>query len=309
MRDYHLYELSTSEFEDLVIHICHRILGMGTLNFSEDTDGSRDGKFEGVANSFPSTASPWKGKFIVQAKRTANSVASCSSADFKTKIIDKEIPKLKKLKQGNELDNYILFTSRKLSAEAHATHVNYVKKEIGINNVEILGQEKISLYLTEHPDLVKICNLDRYRNPLRINADDVKQVITAFYQKRQKIDVKDETRFSFKHVKLDVKNELNKLSEQYFKYIQENSQSYFEQITMFLKNPINKEITEYYYNVCDEIKGKTTIRRNEFAQFEEIFEYLYDFVLQECRELQKIRRFVNVFLHYMYCNCDIGEKC
>ena len=309
MRDYRLYELSSSEFEDLVIHICHRILGMGTLNFSEGPDGGRDGKFEGVANSFPSNASPWNGKFIVQAKRNANSVASCSSADFKTKIIDKEIPKLKKLKQNNELDNYILFTSRKLSAEAHVTHVNYVKKEIGIDNVEILGQEKICLYLTEHSDLVKICNLDRYRNPLRINADDVKQVITAFYQKRQEIDVKDEARFSFKHVKLDEKNELNKLSEQYFKYIQENSQSYFEQITKFLKNPINKEFTEYYYNICDEIKSKITVRRDEFAQFEEIFEYLYDFILQGCPELEKIRRFVNVFLHYMYCNCDIGEKC
>lgn len=309
MRDYRLYELSSSEFERLVIHICHRILGMGTLNFSEGPDGGRDGKFEGVANSFPSNTSPWKGKFIVQAKRTANPIASCSDADFMTKIIDIELPKLKKLKQNNELDNYLLFTTRKLSANAHSTHVNHIKKEVSIDNVEILGQEKICLYLTEHSDLVKICNLDRYRNPLRINADDVKQVITAFYQKRQKIDVKDETRFSFKHVKLDIKNELNKLSEQYFKYIQENSQSYFEQITMFLKNPINKEITEYYYNVCDEIKGKTTIRRNEFAQFEEIFEYLYDFILQECRELQKIRRFVNVFLHYMYCNCDIGEKC
>lgn len=309
MKDYRLYELSSTEFENLVIHICHRILGMGTLNFSEGPDGGRDGKFEGVANSFPSNASPWNGKFIVQAKRTANSVASCSSADFRTKIIDKEIPKLKKLKRNNELDNYILFTSRKLSAEVYVTRVNYVKKEIGINNVEILGQEKISLYLTEHSDLVKICNLDRYRNPLRINADDVKQVITAFYQKRQEIDVKDEARFSFKYVRLNEKNELNKLSELYLKYIQENSQSYFEQITEFLKNPINKEFTEYYYNICDEIKSKIAVRRNEFAQFEEIFEYLYDFILQGCPELQRIRRFVNVFLHYMYCNCDIGEKC
>lgn len=308
MRDYHLYELSSSEFENLVIHICHQVLGIGTLNFSAGPDGGRDGKFEGVANSFPSNASPWQGKFIVQAKSTANAVASCSQPDFKTKIVDKELPKLKKLKQNNELDNYILFTTRKLSAFAHSTHTDYIKNEVGIDNVEILGQEKICCYLTKHSDIVKICKLDRYRNPLRINADDVKQVITAFYQKKQKIDVKDETRFSFKHVKLDIKNELNKLSEQYFKYIQENSQSYFEQITTFLKNPINKEFTEYYYNVCDEIKGKITIRRNEFAQFEEIFEYLYDFVLQECPELQKTRRFVNVFLHYMYCNCDIGEK-
>lgn len=309
MRDYRLYELSSDEFENLVIHICHKILGIGTSNFSQGPDGGRDGKFEGTANCFPSNTNPWNGKFIIQAKRTANSIASCSDSDFKTKIIDKEIPKLKKLKKNNELDNYLLFTTRKLTANAHCEHINYIKKAVELNNVELIGMETITTYLNEYKDIVTICNIDRYRDPLRINAEDVKQVITAFHNNIQDIEVNNETRFSFKYLQLEEKNKLNKLSEKYFIYIQENSQSYFEQISAFLKNPINKEYTEYYYNICDEIKAKVTVRRSDFANFEEIFEYLYDFLLHSCPELKRIRRFVNVFLHYMYCNCDIGEKC
>ncbi len=69
MRDYHLHELSTQEFEALVIHICQKLLGNGTLNFSQGPDGGRDGKDEGTSNQYPSSASPWAGKFIIQAKK------------------------------------------------------------------------------------------------------------------------------------------------------------------------------------------------------------------------------------------------
>ena len=44
MKTYPLNELSTQEFENLVIAICEKILGIGTINFSEGPDGGQDGK-------------------------------------------------------------------------------------------------------------------------------------------------------------------------------------------------------------------------------------------------------------------------
>ena len=127
MRDYPLHELSAHDFENLIIIICEKILGIATINFSEGPDGGRDGFFEGTANNFPSQSKPWKGKFIIQAKRTLNQNASCSDADFKYLIENKEVPKIKKLCSSKtkiviiNLGQVVLFY---LSNEYHLSPVN-----------------------------------------------------------------------------------------------------------------------------------------------------------------------------------------
>jgi len=308
MRDYHLHELSTQEFEDLVVHICQKVLGIGTINFSEGPDGGRDGKFEGTSNQYPSVASPWTGKFIIQAKKTNNPNASCSQADFKTKILDKEILKVLLLKQNGEVDNYLIFTNRKLSADAHQEHTDYLKSKLGLSNISICGIEAITLWLNGNPNIVKTCHLEKFRDPLRIHSDDIKDVILAFYNDREQVAQGFDSKYSFDYISLDKKNELNKLSEEYFNYIKENSESSFNAVTAFLKKPINKQYADYYYNTIDELKGKIISRRSEFAKFEDIFEHLYDAILDKHSELRDSRALINVFLHYMYCNCDIGKK-
>jgi len=308
MRDYHLYELSTQEFEALVIHICQKVLGTGTVNFSEGPDGGRDGKFEGTANEYPSVASPWKGKFIIQAKKTNNSNASCSDADFKTTVLDKEIPKIEKLKKTGEVDNYLIFTNRKLSAGADNQQTNYLKGKLSLKNIAIFGVEVITTWLDASPAIVKACGLEKFRDPLKIHSDDIKDVIMAFYNDREQFATEFDSKYSFDYLSLEKKNELNKLSEEYFKYIKENSESSFNVITVFLKKPINKKYADYYYNTIDELKGKIITRRGEFSKFEEIFGHLYDAILDKHTELKESRALINVFLHYMYCNCDIGKK-
>jgi hypothetical protein len=66
MRSFPLYDLNDQEFEKLVVLICERILGSGTINFSTGADAGRDAKFTGKAQNFPSKTSPWEGKFIIK---------------------------------------------------------------------------------------------------------------------------------------------------------------------------------------------------------------------------------------------------
>src|SRR5690349_12565458 len=113
--DYRLELLNSSVFENLVNTICQKLLGMGVISFAPGKDGGRDGKFNGVAQKYPSEADRWNGKFIIQSKHTLNPIASCSQKDFETEIIDQEIPKLIKLKSNDEIDHYLLFTNRKYS--------------------------------------------------------------------------------------------------------------------------------------------------------------------------------------------------
>ena len=73
-------------------------------------------------------------------------------------------------------------------------------------------------------------------------------------------------------------------------------------------NPANDVLRDHYDNVADEFNNKITIHRHQFGAFEEVFELLYDEIVAAVPKLREKRRLINVFLHYMYFNCDIGEK-
>ena len=81
-RDDRLYELNDAEFEQLVVRICTRWLGEGVTPFATGKDGGRDGKFHGVANSFPSKNDPLSGHCVIQSKHVAAPNKSCSEKDF-----------------------------------------------------------------------------------------------------------------------------------------------------------------------------------------------------------------------------------
>lgn len=306
MKDYFLYELATDEFESLVNHICQNILGIGLISFCEGPDGGKDGKFEGTANHFPDESKPWSGKFIIQAKRTTKINASCSDPDF-DKLLDKEIPKMQVLKNSGELDNYIVFTNRKLSANKQPHLEKKLRDGIGIYNVCIIGNETLGRYLDTSPQIVDLFGLNRFRNPLRIYPNDLKDLIVHFHENRVELIYKLKD-YSLNYVKLEKKNEINKLGNEYFTLVKERSNPHFFEIDDFLGNPANELYISYYENIIDEIQAKIINHRFQFDKFEEIFEYLYDFMLGRCPELREKRRLIHVFLHYMYCNCDIGKK-
>ena len=126
--DYRLELLSEDSFENLVNKICQEILGTGVISFSKGKDGGKDGKFNGIAEKFPSEASPWSGKIIIQAKHTDNPISSCSDSDFK-KIIKLEIEKIKALKKAGDIDCHIIFTNRQYTGVAGEEILKKIKTE------------------------------------------------------------------------------------------------------------------------------------------------------------------------------------
>lgn len=302
---YPLNELSSGEFENVVTSICEEILGMGTLIFSEGKDGGRDAKFTGRANSFPSEASPWDGKMIIQAKHTVKIGASCSESDFST-TLKKEVLSIKVLRDDNKLDYYLIFTNRKLSGLQDPKIENFIVEELDVENV-IIGEERIQKWIQNYASIVKKNNLSRLLLPLEFYEDDLKTLITRF----AKIDFNgkeiQEIIRNNDRIPISEKNKLNKLSQDYFNGIFKKSMNDFSKIETFIKNPKNEEIQNFYDNTIDDIQSKIIVKRSEFNTFEEIIEYLYDFVFQNhLNELKNDRRLIRTFLHYMYFHCDIG---
>ncbi len=97
MKDYLLHTLSPGDFETLVVKLCHQILGFGTISFSTGKGGGRDAFFEGTAERNPSSRDPWSGKFVIQAKHTERSAASCSERSFGRLLARQGLPPEPKL--------------------------------------------------------------------------------------------------------------------------------------------------------------------------------------------------------------------
>jgi hypothetical protein len=313
--DYRLELLEDKKFEDLVNTICQKILGIGVFEFSEGKDGGRDGKFTGTAKYFPSeTEDNWKGKFIIQAKFTSISQASCSDKEFES-LISHEIPKIKKLKDNNEVDNYLIFTNRKFTGVKGEGLLNKIKKETGLTNVEIFGKETINnRYLNLHRDIVKQFELDKHHIPFDFSDEEIKEIILAFKSQLPNIieDIKtkvEDIKYNFDKIEIEEKNKKNLLSKEYYENeILLRSFSDFSKIQLFLEDEKNSDLRDYYFDIASELGGLITIKRDNFDLFEEVFHFIYQKIADGNKELKGGKRHLFTLLHYMYMNCEIGLK-
>lgn len=304
-----IHDLSDVQFEDLVVLICRELFGIGITSFAPGRDGGKDAKFEGTATAFPSTSSPASGVFIVQAKHTSSPVASCSDSEFENNIIDKEIPKIRRMFEEGTLTHYLIFTNRRKTGGADDRIVQRIKDSTGVKHVWLRGLEDIERELMLHSHLGKAVGLDKLRSPIQFVPEDLRDVILALHAHRQTVTTAFDSEHDFRdYPGLPEKNAINGLTAAYDSYIKESSLPYFGEIERFLKNPRNERLKEQYHTVADEMKGQLIVHRERFPTFDDALETLYNLIHERCPELQSVRRIVKIVVHYMYVNCEIGQK-
>jgi hypothetical protein len=317
MDKYRLDLKSEDDFEKIIVKICRNLLGVGTTGFAKGKDGGRDARFEGTAQIYPSLKNSWKGKFIVQAKHTINSEASCSDRNFfgnKSSTITLEIEKIIKLKKKDEINNYICFTNRKLTGNKELEIRKQILDETKIENVGMHGIEFIEDNITK--EIIKEFNLNKSLLPFEFYEDDIREVIILFSNEldesteREPITIEKLFHDERPDEGIYKKNTINDLSKEYFENeIRRNSQEYFKQIDDFLKDPINKKYSKQYRNTVRELNNLILIKREDFKKFEEIFLFIYQQIFQGDQEaLKEHRNLIYVFLHFMYYQCDIGKN-
>lgn len=311
MDTYRLDQQTDDGFENIIVRICNDVLGVGVTGFAKGKDGGKDARFEGVAQSYPSMASPWKGKFVVQAKHTTNSEGSCSDNSFfgnLTSEIAGEIPKIKKLKDEGEIDNYLCFTNRRLTGGKETEIRKAIISETGIDNVALLGTEYIERALT--PEIIRQFNLKRHLVPFEFYEQDIRQLIITFGEKVDSItDAFDLIPMSFSREDIKEKNEKNNLSEEYFEnVIESKSLQYFKQIDDFLKDARNEGLAKLYRKTAFELQPRI-LNEGKERPFGEVFEFIYRQIFDEENSgIVYNRNLIYVFLHFMYFQCDIGRN-
>lgn len=314
MPRYPLHDLNDEDFEDLVTRICRKILGMGTTSFEKGRDGGKDAKFVGKANCFPSEKSPLSGYAVIQAKHTTDPTRSCSDNNFdsnKTSILNEEIPKIKRQVEEESLTHYLLFTNRKKTGGAESNIPTKIETETGLKQAWLLGNKDIQDFLLDYPEIANDVGLNKLRSPILFTPDDIREVVSEFFKEKKSISQAFDSQHDFQNYPgIDKKNEINNLSRRYFDYIQSDSLPRFEQIESFLKNPRNSGLADQYHAVADELKGQLITHRDAFVKFDDALEHVYQLIHERSPELRTAshRRLVKIFVHYMYCDCDIGEK-
>lgn len=312
MNRYSYENLSGDEFESLVVRICKEVFGIGCKTFSIGKDGGKDSWFEGKAERFPSGSIPWKGTFNIQAKHTKKLDASCADNNFSvnhTSVLAKEVRRLKSVIIGAPFDNYILFTNRKLPAGAHQTIIKMFRKGIGVKNVEIIGREDMDAYLSDYPFIAEQFGLYKFE-PLQFYQQDFVDVITSFSKQHKKHSSNiPQDKLHFDLLRKEGKNRLNNLSEEYFEFMMNHSNDYFDEIRRFLEHKTHYRYAKMYKNTISDLQAKIILERNRFTEFQYLMEHLVDLIVLSNRDkLKDIRSVVRIFIHFMYVNCHIGKK-
>lgn len=303
--------ISPFQFQDLVIHICFEILGMGTETFSEGPDGGRDSRFHGEAISYPSSTKPWSGLTIIQAKHTISFNKKFSDSDFfgsESAIINKEVIKIKNLIKNDNLENYLLFANRKLPANANQEIINFLSDSTGLKkeHIGLIGIEKIENYLKRFPHISKNIELNPFDMPLNIEPDDLADVITAINYslptiKQEQVDKKI--------IRTDFlkKNEINRVSSYYANQIL-NKIGDFPAVDEFLAMPCNINLQRKYYESAEELNAKICLYKKNEHDFDNIMERIIELLLERDNDLKSNKRLTRIMIYYMYYQCDIGEN-
>lgn len=170
----------------------------------------------------------------------------------------------------------------------------------------LLGNETIISYLVGNT-IWRDLGFDRDEISFRINPNDLVEIIRQFHTTIAKLPTPEGSATNFTYVNKKKKNKINKLTDEYFEYIQSESLPHFARIKRFLEDTRNEALRSMYHDTADEFKQKIITYRDRFETFDEVLTYLYDEIVSSFADGQGRRRLVRVFLHYMYCDCDIGR--
>jgi hypothetical protein len=309
-----LEDISEDQFEALVVRLCHELFGISVQGFAKGPDGGRDAKFCGTAQIFPSTASPWAGTTIIQAKHTNGFNKSCSESDFfsvtakpESTVIGKEIPRIIALKKSGELTHYMLFTNRSLTGLAEPKIKKHISDscEIPVDSIHLCDSKQIELYLERYPHIPRLAKLDPLESPLIVSSDELAEVIEAFSEQVQLIAGQERPPVD-RLANYERKNQINNMSGEFALALRKAFLKETQQVKEFLANPANIHLCDMYTSVTEEFKLKIIAHKSEYQTFDLVFNYIFDLLINRSAILKSHKKLTRQMLFYMYWNCDIG---
>jgi hypothetical protein len=313
MPAYLYHELSDSQFEDLVIALCQDLLGIGVRGFAAGADGGRDASFEGNAELHPSRRSPWTGKTVIQAKHTLAMNGTYSDVRFfnptnRNSVLVAETEKIKALREANRLDNYMLFSNRRLTAGREAEITDHIGTECDLpsSSITLLGEENLEALLRRFPHIPKQVKLSPFERPFMPTSREIAEIIEALAS----VEVpEDNTAHDpVDRIAIETKNRINNVDTAYFRGYSKRFLVSSRTIQIFLSNPQNQSLARKYRDAVDDIQLKYLAQPQTSESFVNVLEYLFDFYTGQEVVLDQNKALTRAILFHMYYFCDIGKS-
>lgn len=306
-------DLGDVRFEELVVALCRRLLGMAAQGFAKGPDGGRDAKFVGTADLLPSRQAPWAGTVIVQAKHTYGYNRSFLETDFfdpnsAGNILGKEIPRIKKLRAAKQLDHYLLFANRKLTGGGETSIRAHLAKECGLPEASIMlcGIEQLEGWLKDFPEVAPQVNLDPIDSPLIVSPDELSEIVQAL-ARHLKVATGSGNAPPTPRTPYEEKNKINNMTAEYAKELRKRHLKDTAQVETFLAAPENDELQRLYESLIEEFQLNIIAKRKDYQSFDEVMNHLNRLLIERDPFLRANKRLTRVMLFYMYWNCDIGK--
>lgn len=142
-----------------------------------------------------------------------------------------------------------------------------------------------------------------------ITPQDIAKVLEEFSNQNPSLIKSISTSIQSIHrTDFQEKNKINNLSEGYIKLIQQESLPFFEQFAKFLEKFENRNFKKIYYNITSDLQKVILVKRNNFEEFDQVFETIEEICKDQVSALLADRRTLQILLHFMYFQCDIGEN-
>lgn len=305
-------DLDDSQFERLVVQCMRVLFGDGVQSFATGPDGGRDARFHGTAAKFPSPAAPWTDITIGQAKHTNAINAHFADSDFsgttKSSVLSKEIPRIQRLVAAGEINNYILFSNRRLGGVAGPDIVNRLAQETGLDKSRIFlaGIEYMDDLLHTYPQILRLARIDPIDGPLWVSSYELAEVILAIAKALEAplptVDAEVVDRVSY-----NEKNRINGMTPEFAELLSKRYLCYTQRIEQFLADPGNVETLRRYEGAVEDFQFKIVARRRDYQTFDNLFNYLVDLLFKRDGILARHRSLTRAMLFYMYWHCDIGD--
>lgn len=305
-------DLDDSQFERLVVECMRELCGIAVQSFSAGPDGGRDAKFHGTCERFPSASEPWRGKTIGQAKHTHALSDHFSNPKFSGKsassVLSGEIARIQKMVARREVDNYLLFSNRRLGAVASEMITRRIAAETGLDEqcVYLAGEEFLDSILASHPEVLTRANISPFDGPLLVSSKDLAEVILGIAQALS-VAIPDVDAALVDRVSYQRKNEINAMSSAFAKKLSKLYLSLSTQIGQLLADPANTEILKLYEASAEDFQLKIVAHRRENQPFDHVFNHLVDVLFERDGVLASEKRLTRAVVFYMYWHCDIGE--
>lgn len=310
-------DLLDEQFEDLVIAICRRLFGEGVTGFARGKDGGRDAKFHGKAECFPSSQSPWKGVTVIQAKHTYSRNSHYRENNFFSPTSDSaeltiEANRAKALYRNGNLDNYILFANRKLTALTELELQDWFSENTGIpkESLHFVGIEELERARKRFPEIIDEAEINAATYPLLVDPDGLAEVVERMAKKISASTTKDSIESDTFRLPHAEKNKLNNISDQYAEEMRRRFLKHSHQMDDFFADPINSKYAQLYKNACDDFQMKFLAKfpKKSDTGFAPAMESFIQHLVSSDFILKKHISITRALVYYMYWQCEIGRK-